>query len=91
MPRQSVPVPADNTHTGAELASIQLVDAIDLTAMLFRACKSAGSQQAFGRQIGASRQFVHQVINGDKPASPAMLAALGVRRVERFQIIGEQK
>lgn len=39
---------------------------------LREACKAAGGQAAFGREIGVSRQFIGQILSGHCPASKAV-------------------
>lgn len=42
---------------------------------------AAGSQAAFGRRLGLSRQAVHGVLAGHRPPPESILAACGLERV----------
>ncbi len=53
---------------------------VDVYGLIRRACREAGSQQAWALEIGVSPAYVSAVLNGTKPPSDALLAALGVRR-----------
>ncbi len=68
------------------------VDRADIYRMLTAEVAKAGSQAAFAARYGVSRQFVGQVLNGERDASSAMLDTIGVRlRVTRFYEIVETK
>lgn len=61
-----------------------LIDAVDLHAILHRAYRAAGTQDAFAAQCGVSTAFINQVLTGKKPPSPKVLAAIGMREVVRY-------
>ncbi|CAX25993.1 protein of unknown function [Methylorubrum extorquens DM4] len=56
----------------------------DVRARLSTAIREAGSQKAFAEQAGVSRPYLNDVIAGRRPAGDRVLAALDLRRVERF-------
>lgn len=43
-----------------------------------------GTQQAWAEAAGVSAQYVADVLHGRRAPGAAILAALGVRRIERF-------
>ena len=69
----------------------RLYDMADVFRMLQLAISDSGSIAAFADGVGVSRQFAHQVMNAQRPPSRSMLSTIGLRRVERFQVIGVTK
>ena len=59
----------------------------DIYGAIRRACRDAGSQAAFAERSGLSQAFVSNVLNGRKPPSDALLAAVGWRRRTGFEPI----
>lgn len=59
----------------------QQIHALELHARLTRAVDAAGSEAALARSMGVTRQYLHAVRAGHKPAGPAVLAHLGLRQV----------
>jgi DNA-binding transcriptional regulator YdaS (Cro superfamily) len=57
------------------------LDQIDVFATIKQMIDAAGSQAAFARQVGVTPQYVSSVLNAQRPASDALLAAVGLRRV----------
>jgi len=55
--------------------------ALELHHMLTREVDAAGSEAALARRMGVTRQYLHGVRSGHKPAGPAILAHLGLRQV----------
>ena len=68
-------------------ASNRLLSSVDVYARLNAACRAPGSKTELARRAGLSRQFVDAVERGIKCPSPALLAALGLRRVVAFEEI----
>ena len=66
------------------------IDEFDVIRIVNRAVDAAGGEAAFARQVQVSRQFVNQVRNGEKQAPDRVLAAAGIRRVQRFELIGQE-
>ena len=60
-------------------------DAIGVFAMLRDAIKHAGGQRQFAEQAGVSQAHVSQVMASVRQPGPALLRALGMRRVVRFE------
>ena len=52
----------------------------DVYGAIRRACREAGSQAEFADRAGLSQAYVSNVLNGRKPPSDALLAAIGWRR-----------
>lgn len=59
----------------------QQIHALELHARLTRAVDAAGSEAALARSMGVTRQYLHAVRSGHKPAGPAVLRHLGLRQV----------
>jgi DNA-binding transcriptional regulator YdaS (Cro superfamily) len=57
------------------------IDQIEVFATIKRMIDVAGSQAAFARQVGVTPQYVSSVLNAQRPASDALLAAVGLRRI----------
>lgn len=55
--------------------------ALELHHRLTQAVDAAGSEAALARSMGVTRQYLHAVRAGQKPAGPAVLAHLGLRQV----------
>ncbi len=62
----------------------EALDSLGLHARLRKACEAAGSQKAWAARHGVSAGHVNDVLNDRKPAGPAVLAALGLRKVVRY-------
>lgn len=60
---------------------------IDLYTLLRTQCAKAGGQTAFANQHGVSVAYVSDVMNGRKEPGPALLKAMGVRKVVRYEVI----
>ncbi|GJD65770.1 transcriptional regulator [Methylobacterium frigidaeris] len=56
----------------------------EVLGLLRRQVSENGSQQAYASSVGLSPQYVADVLHGRRAPGPVILAALGVRRVERF-------
>jgi DNA-binding transcriptional regulator YdaS (Cro superfamily) len=54
---------------------------IEVFATIKQKIDAAGSQAAFARQAGVTPQYVSMVLNAQRPASDALLAAVGLRRI----------
>jgi len=59
----------------------QQIHALELHRKLTEAVDAAGSEAALARSMGVTRQYLHAVRSGHKPAGPAVLAHLGLRQV----------
>ena len=57
----------------------------DPITILRAACAAAGSQAAWARSVDISPQHVADLLSGRRAFSDAMLARLGLRRVERIE------
>lgn len=76
-----------------ESASIKSVDFLgerEFFDLLNTACGVAGSQKAFAEQCGVSAQYLHSVLHAKQAPSPAILGAIGLRRVTFYQRIGAE-
>lgn len=56
----------------------------DVRARLSAAIREAGSQRAFAARAGVSAGFLSDVIRGRRDPGERVLAAIDLRRVERF-------
>lgn len=59
----------------------QQIHALQLHARLTAAVDAAGSEAALARRMGVTRQYLHAVRAGHKPAGPAILQHLGLKQV----------
>jgi hypothetical protein len=55
----------------------------DVITRIRAACVAAGGQARFARSAGVKGPYLSEVLSGDKPPGPAVLAALGLRKVDR--------
>lgn len=62
----------------------------DLLAILERHIQQAGGVTKFARQIHVSRTYLYDVVNGRREAGPAILEALGVRKVVTYELIEDE-
>lgn len=60
---------------------------LDVYTILRNKCKEAGGQSAFAKQHGVSVAYVSDVINGRKDPGPALLRAIGVKRVVTYEVV----
>lgn len=60
------------------------MDDLDLATELRAACEAAGSQRAWALAHGVSPQYVSDVLAGRRDGGESILAALGLRRIERI-------
>lgn len=60
---------------------LDMIHALELHARLTRAVDAAGSEAALARSMGVTRQYLHAVRAGHKPAGPVILRHLGLREV----------
>lgn len=68
------------------------IDLVEIYARIRAACSAAGSQRKWAASLGVSDAYVSAVLNALKAPSPAMLAAIGFRRVVRYvPLKGHQK
>ena len=58
----------------------------DVLGRLNRAVRNAGGESAFAQANGLTRQEVHEAMKGNRHPGPAMLAAVGVRRVVSYEL-----
>ncbi len=65
-------------------APATVLDALDVHAMLRRACAEAGGQKAWAARHGVPYSYLNNVVNGYREPTDAMLAALGLRRVVKY-------
>lgn len=68
-----------------------LLDFADITGRIQTACRADGSQKAFADRCGVTKQFVGLVLNGVRQPSDTILAAVGVRKVIRYEDMGSAK
>jgi len=64
-----------------------MLKAIDLHARLRKLCREAGGQSAFSRKHGVSVAYVSDFLNGRQDAGPALLQAMGLRKVVRYEFV----
>lgn len=62
----------------------------DVCGMLRRACDATGGVSTWAKAKGISPSYVADVVAGRSGPGPAVLAALGLRRVTRYVISHEQ-
>jgi len=60
---------------------------LDVYAMLRQSCRDAGGQSAFARKHGVTAAYVSDVLNGRQDPGPALLKAIGVRKVVRYEVV----
>ena len=65
------------TICGNGVARLMKID--DVRLRLARECINAGGQAAFAKLHGLTKAYVSQVLNGHRPPSDKLCAALGVR------------
>ena len=56
----------------------------DIYGAIRRACRDAGSQQAWAMSIGISPQYLNDILMGRKEPTDRVLAPLGLKRVTVF-------
>ncbi len=73
----------DEIRRGLEslLQGPRQLHALELHHLLTRAVDEAGSEAALARSMGVTRQYLHAVRSGHKPARPSILRHLGMRQV----------
>lgn len=57
----------------------------ELRALLQQKCEKAGSQRDWCRSVGANEQSVSHVLHQRRPPQPALLKAMGLRRVVSYE------
>jgi len=57
----------------------------DVYAAMNERCRSPGGQAQLAREVGVSVQFINAVLNARKSPTPALLHALGFRKVVAFE------
>lgn len=57
----------------------------DVRALLRAAIKEAGSQLAFAADKDVDRTCLSSILSGQRPPSPQVLRALGLRRVVTYE------
>lgn len=60
------------------------MDKADMLGLLNAAVRRHGSQAAFARHAGVSEVHVSHVVNAHREPGPAVLAALGLRKVVTY-------
>lgn len=63
-----------------------LLTAAQVRERLREACKEAGSQSAWARKVGISKQFLSTVLLGHVDPTELMAEALGLTRVARYVV-----
>lgn len=58
-----------------------MFDGDNVRKLLRSRVERAGGQSAFAKQAGVERTHMNMVLNGRRPPSPSILAALGLRIV----------
>ena len=61
------------------------MDKADMLGLLNAAIRRHGSQAAFARHAGVSDVHISQVANAIREPGPAVLSALGLRKVVTYQ------
>jgi hypothetical protein len=64
--------------------SAALLDTMDVFKRLRAACDAAGGQGEWARRHDLSPAHVSEVLNAKRDPGPAVLAALGLKRVVKF-------
>ncbi len=64
--------------------SAQLLDRVDVFKRLRAACKAAGGQAKWAERHDLSPAHVSEVLNAKRDPGPAVLDALGLKRVVKF-------
>ena len=62
-----------------------------LYVRLTQACEEAGGQSAFARRHGISPGHVNDVLHVRREPGDAIIRALGLKKVTRYMVVGEQK
>lgn len=62
----------------------------DLLAILNQRIAQAGGVTRFAEQIHVSHTYIYDVVNGRQPPGPAILDAIGVRKVVMYELIEEE-
>lgn len=62
-----------------------MLNRVDLYTALCNKCTEAGGQSAFAKKHGVSVAYVSDVLNGRKSPGPALLKAMGLRKVVRYE------
>lgn len=57
---------------------------VDVYSRIRRACAAAGSQKQWAEQHGLSQAYVSDVLNARTDPGPAILKAIGLRKVVRY-------
>ena len=56
----------------------------DVRVRIAQAIRTAGSQRAFAAEAGVSASFINDVIRGRRDPGDRVLAAIDLRRIDRF-------
>lgn len=59
----------------------------ELIPTLRRACQTVGTITAWAGQHGVSKVVVGRVLNGVEKPGPKLLAAMGLRKVETYEVV----
>ena len=62
------------------------MDRLGFYANLRKAIADAGGQSAWAKQVGLTPSYVNDVLLGRRDPGPAVLAALGLRRVISYEV-----
>jgi DNA-binding transcriptional regulator YdaS (Cro superfamily) len=66
------------------MGAMNEMTSLDVCACLRRACRAAGSQQAWAAANGVSSAYVSDVLNARREPGEAILRALGLRKIVRY-------
>jgi DNA-binding transcriptional regulator YdaS (Cro superfamily) len=66
------------------MGAMNEMTSLDVCARLRRACRAAGSQQAWAAANGVSPAYVCDVLNARREPGDAILRALGLRKIVRY-------
>jgi len=80
---QTGPVASPTKHLGKTMN--EYLSEYDMRQLLFKACKQAGSQRAWAEANHLGQSFVSDVLAMKRPVSEEIAAALGYRRLIKFQ------
>lgn len=75
-------------NTARDVFPVEQLDSLAVFARLRRAVTAAGGQRAFAEMHDISPGYLNDVLGSRRDAGPAILAAIGVRRVVYFQVVG---
>lgn len=83
--RTAVANPVDCMVSLPEMNDI--ITALEVRSIIIERIKQLGSQRAFAREAGVSAAYVNDYVQWRRSAGKALLDAVGIVKVERYQRI----